>query len=123
MINCEFYKDKLQQLASEGRAIGVHNGEPIYCNEIGCYECDLNVRKCSKDLVRWLCQEHEPYVDWSKVEVDTPILASHDGEHWERRHFAKYENGKVYVFISGTTSWSNETNHIVTWKHAKLKEN
>lgn len=52
----------------------------------------------------------EKPVDWSNVEVDTPILVRDDEEfNWKRRHFAKYENGKVYAFIDGATSWTTDT--------------
>ena len=45
----------------------------------------------------------EPETDWSKVEVDTPILVRDvENENWYRRYFAKYENGKVYAWINGT---------------------
>lgn len=66
----------------------------------------------------------EPEVDWNKVEVDTPILVrySEDGdEEWIKRHFAKYENGKVYAWFDGCTSWSTE-GHMVIWNYAKLAE-
>ena len=65
--------------------------------------------------------EEEPKVDWSKVEVDTPILVKPrlDGE-WEKRHFAKYKNGDVYAWDNGRTSWTvaNE----IKWSYAKLAE-
>lgn len=35
---------------------------------------------------------------WSKVSVDTKILVSNNGKGWSKRHFAKYEDGKVYFF-------------------------
>ena len=66
----------------------------------------------------------EPETDWSKVGVDTPILVrySEDGdEEWIKRHFAKYENGKVYAWFDGCTSWSTE-GHMVIWNYAKLAE-
>ena len=63
----------------------------------------------------------EPETDWSKVEVDTPILVKHrlDGE-WEKRHFVKYENGDVYAWDNGRTSWTE--NDVSAWKYAKLAE-
>lgn len=42
--------------------------------------------------------------DWSKVAVDSKIR-SKDGR---KRHFAKYENGYVFCFPDGVTSWSAE---------------
>ena len=63
----------------------------------------------------------EPETDWSKVAVDTPILVrqTKDGE-WLRRHFAKYEDGDVYAWDVGRTSWSADG--VNTWKYAKLAE-
>ena len=62
----------------------------------------------------------EAEVDWSKVPVDTPILVSIDGLNWYRRYFAKYKNGFIYAFDSGTTSWSE--NGATGWECAKLAE-
>ena len=56
------------------------------CNGLDCI-------RCSMLRAIWLMEEYEePEVDWSKVEIDTPILVSQtedEDEEWERRHFAK----------------------------------
>ena len=73
----------------------------------------------------WLNSEYvESPVDWSKVAVDTPILVRDNAEEaWEKRHFAKYENGIVYAWDHGTTSWSAcGSSDISDWKMAKLVE-
>lgn len=61
-------------------------------------------------------------VDWSKVEVDTPIFVRNSIEEvWNCRYFAMYENGEVYAWQLGRTSWSNViSNEPVNWKYAKL---
>lgn len=63
-------------------------------------------------------------IDWSAVKVDTKILVRDiNGSIWRRRYFARYENGKVYAFDSGKTSWSANTNHIsdyVPWDFAEV---
>ena len=61
---------------------------------------------------------------WNKVEVDTPILVSHAPKiDWYRRYFAKYEDGKVYAWNDGATSWTAITDDDVTyWERAKLAE-
>ena len=64
--------------------------------------------------------DFEPCVDWSKVAVDTKILVSDDGENWCKRHFAKYEDGKIYVFTNGATSWVGGMTQ--RWKYTKLAE-
>lgn len=60
-------------------------------------------------------------VDWSNVKVDTPILVRDDecGE-WERRYFAKFEDGIIYAWNSGRTSWTED--HIRHWNYVKLAE-
>ena len=73
----------------------------------------------------WLNSEYvEPPVDWSKVAVDTPILVRNSREEaWTKRHFAKYENGTVYAWEGGKTSWIVESKLcILDWKFAKLAE-
>ena len=67
-------------------------------------------------------EKSEVCVDWSNVAVDTPILVSDNGNYWSRRYFAKYENGRVYTFKDGTTSWTNHWNEPIAWKYAKLAE-
>ena len=63
-------------------------------------------------------------VDWSTVKIDTKILVMNcDEDIWRKRYFACYENGKVYAFDSGKTSWSADTNHIsdyVPWDFAEV---
>ena len=73
--------------------------------------------------------QKEATIDWSKVPVDTPISISPDGEHWYRNHFAKYENGEVYFWRDGRTSYTEgEYNDMyfsqaVACNYAKLNEN
>ena len=53
--------------------------------------------------------------------VDTPILVR-QGKNgtWLERHFAKYENGDVYAWVDGQTSWTEK--FMTPWKFAKLAE-
>lgn len=68
--------------------------------------------------------EYLGIVDWSKVEVDTPIFVRmSDEEVWKCRYFAMYEDGEVYAWQLGRTSWSNVIkNSPIAWKYAKLAE-
>lgn len=68
--------------------------------------------------------EYLGLVDWSKVEVDTPIFVRNSIEEvWKCRYFAMYENGEVYAWQLGRTSWSNVIkNSPIAWKYAKLAE-
>lgn len=67
--------------------------------------------------------EYLGITDWSKVPVDTPVLISNDKEIWFKRYFARYEDGKVYCWLNGKTSWTAEcefsTGHC---EYAKLAE-
>ncbi|WP_314932088.1 hypothetical protein [Veillonella parvula] len=62
-------------------------------------------------------------VDWSKVPVDTPILVSNDNKGWIKRYFARYEDGNVYCWLNGKTSWTAICElSIGHWDYAKLAE-
>ena len=63
----------------------------------------------------------EDEIDWNKIEVDTKVLVRDKPyNEWLKRHFAKYEDGKVYVFKNGRTNWNNEG--ITHWQETKLWE-
>ena len=66
--------------------------------------------------------EYLGIVDWSRVEVDTPIFVRNGIEDtWKCRYFAKYEDGKVYTWCGGRTSWSNVIAYEpVNWEYAEL---
>lgn len=61
-------------------------------------------------------------VDWSKVPVDTKVLVSNNGNTWHKRYFAKYEDGSVYAFSGGCTSFTAWDEGICRWFYAKLYE-
>lgn len=124
MTNAEKYKEEIMN----------YNGDNI-CNDFiknriikhsDCGETDCC--KCVLLQFLWLMEEYkepkEQEVDWSKVKVDTPILVKdYKIEQWERRYFAKYENGIVYAWSNGCTSWTTyEQNDITKWNLAKLAE-
>lgn len=58
--------------------------------------------------------EEVPAVDWSKVEVDTPMWMRTFGEGpWHKRHFHKFEGGRVHYWPNGYTSFTcNGTNDV-----------
>lgn len=61
--------------------------------------------------------------DWSKVATDTAVYAKlYDGGIWYPLHFAKYENGDVYVYTGGRTSWSKDVKDAVCNTVAKAYE-
>ena len=128
MTNKEKYADKLIELAVKEEVFGLKNGEPAPCAKIKCEDCDYGKSdSCGGseyNFREWLNSEYvEPPVDWSKVAVDTPILVrDSEKESWRKRHFAKYENGIVYAWGNGKTSWSVYSNNVTDWKFAKLAE-
>lgn len=63
----------------------------------------------------------EPKIDWSKVEIDTPVLVRQSRcNDWAKRYFAKYENGTVFTWAYRATSWSCDSDEIKGWNYAKL---
>lgn len=67
--------------------------------------------------------EYLGIVDWSKVAVDTPVLVSNDNKEWTKRYFAKYEDGNVYCWLNGRTSWTALCElSIGHWGYTKLAE-
>ena len=67
-------------------------------------------------------ERKELEVDWSKVNVDTPILVGEGDGEWVKRYFAEYKDGIVYAWCGGSTSW-DANNMMMSWKYAKLAEN
>lgn len=45
-------------------------------------------------------------VEWKKVPVDTPVIVK-TAFGKMKLYFYKYENGRVYCFMNGKTSWSH----------------
>lgn len=122
MTNREKYAKEILNIACAGKRIAVKNGVPCDCSATDCGECDLGQgdSHCSGELVEWCNSKYiEPPVDWSKVPIDTPILVrDSENEKWIKRHFAKYEGGKVWAYRNGTSSWTN--NDICCWTFGKL---
>lgn len=61
-------------------------------------------------------------VEWERVPVDTPILIKATFEML-KRYFAKYENGYVYFYSDGRTSWNYEEMRKVEPRYVGLAEN
>ena len=118
MKNYEKYADEIREY--KGEAFCNDFVQPYILKQDDCAGMDCG--QCNMISLIWLMKEYEESeVDWSKVKVDTPLLVRNyiNGE-WSKRYFAKYEDGKVYTWINGRTSW-NETG-IYAWKYAKLAE-
>lgn len=44
-------------------------------------------------------------IDWSKIPVDAPIMVKINGMYIHR-HFASYQDNRVYFYKDGKTSWT-----------------
>ena len=109
--------------------IKTYNNGSLYCGDIiipnvlkplGKSCVDTSCEVCNSLTTLWLLEEYEE-VDWSKVEVDTPILVRDcECEKWLKRYFAEYKDGVVYAWNGGATRWNED--YMTGWKYAKLAE-
>lgn len=120
MKNRDRFKNELVEACIKG-TFNVFFNERIR----SVYDCEA-YRNMTDDRIMllttlWLEEEYqEQVVDWSKVDVDTPILVSMSGQDWSHRHFAEYRDGIVCAFDGGATSWTS--NVSTKWEYAKLAE-
>lgn len=127
MTNREKFAEQILDIACSGSKIAVNKAtlEPIACYELECKDCLFNTHSyvyCGDKTEKWANSEYvEPPIDWSKVTVDTPILVRDSSfSEWGKRYFAKYDNGVVYAWSNGTTSWAGD--RCTPWKLAKLPD-
>lgn len=120
MKNYEKYAEEIREY--KGEDFCADFVKPHILKSRGCTNTSCD--QCKMLQTIWLLEEYkEPEVDWSKVEVDTPILVrDYESQEWEARHFAKYEDGVIYTWDGGSTSWTSKGN-VTEWKYAKLAEN
>lgn len=127
MLNKEKYAKEIVDVALKDETFALMDGKICACSDVqGCTSCAFYDRDdCIVSKQEWANREYiEPPVDWSKIKVDTPILVKDvkSGE-WNRGYFAMYENGTVFTWYHGATSWSAEgDSDITSWKYAKLAE-
>ena len=126
MKNYEKYADVIKKLKSN---IGIEWCEvfakPKVLKSFGRACEEVSCGLCNTLTTLWLLEEYEepeePEIDWSKIEVDTPVLVrDNENEEWYQRHFAEYKDGAVYTWNGGGTSWSE--NCMKEWAYAKLAE-
>ena len=124
MKNYEKYADEIREYKGENFCADFV--KPHILGECSCSQIDCG--RCSMLQLLWLLDEYEepkePEVDWSKVEVDTPILVRNsDNKEWNKRYFVGYGDGYIYALSDGCTSWTAYNNSDVTeWQYAKLAE-
>lgn len=124
MTNYEKNKELLDMYAVADVSWGVDaDGKISECHG-NCGYCIFGLDEiCTQKRLAWLQQEYkeEPEVDWSKVEVDTPILVRNGEDYdWIKRYFAGYMWGKVCAFDNGSTSENFKV--ITPWNYVKLAE-
>lgn len=131
MTNREKYAEKILDIAVTGHPFAINrNGEVNSCGKVPCDECIFRKNKvadssCREKSKEWSEQEYvEPPVDWSNVPVDTKILVrDSENEAWRKRHFAKFENGKIYTWNDGRSSFTAfEPESTSWWNQGKLAE-
>lgn len=128
MTNREKYTEQILDIACGGDYVAVRKKDmkPDWCKNIECHECYFYVSNgdCYDTRKEWCESEYEePSIDWSKISVDTPILVRDSKNNkWLHRHFAKFEDGYVYTWDDGQTSWSSLMLGTADWKYAKLAE-
>ena len=117
-------------VGGDGMFIYLTKGKPLIVD--GRYRCTSDEYTCigrSHCILPDLGQgeviniaEELGIVDWSKVEVDTPVFVRDSiNEVWKCRYFAEYKDEKVYTWRDGKTSWSNViSDRPVVWGYAEL---
>lgn len=130
MKNREKYAKEIMDIACAGHSIAfdTESNKLTNCRDINCTRCAFSTLSsmggCRDRIKEWSESEYkEPEVDWSKVPVDTPVLVrNYESDRWCNRHFAYFEDGKVFTYDCGATSWSADKSHICTstWRYAKL---
>lgn len=128
MTNREKFAEQILDIACKGNRLAVNKAtlEPTACRKLACGDCLFDTHGsdyCGNEADKWANSEYvEPPIDWSKVAVDTPILVRDSASlEWTKRYFAKYENGSVFAWHDGATSWSSD-GYTTAWVLAKLPE-
>ena len=131
MNNAEKYQKSIDPILQRGEHIALNKNTKaiVSCRKLDCEDCLFSRRynwpyDCILNRTKWLVEEYtKPEVDWTKVQVDTPVLVSDDGIKWFRRYFAKVSSlGAIYVYCNGATSWSADGDSPVQYKYAELEE-
>ncbi len=81
---------------------------------------DITQCVCLKELIQ---ADFKPIVDWSEVEVDTPVIFI-KALTKNKFHFAEYDkrNEKVGIFMNGRTSWTRSGVEFVDKDTVRLAE-
>lgn len=124
MTNYEYYQEDIEKFARLGIEIAVEKdtNKVVACTEFSCEACLFYRGICEDRKSQWADEEHEE-PDWAHIPVDTKIyVKDYADEDWFPRHFAKYDNGKVYTWLDGKSSFTSLDGEIMYWHDAKLAE-
>ena len=95
MNKYERYADAIKELKNNKFYIDFIKPYLVKANS----EEEMEANFCAVYTTLELIEKHKEInrdctIDWSKVEVDTPILVkNYEDEPWIKRYFAKYEDG------------------------------
>ena len=133
MTNREHYREQIIDICAKGGRPLVEADELTGCSSHYCIGCsnwykpqgifaECFICEAQEHFTKWLEEEYEPTVDWSKVPVDTPILVKDErsSDEWFERHFACYHDGEVYAWKNGRTSYTSQQDPPSVWQYAKL---
>lgn len=115
---CFYLTKEKPKFCGDGKSINPYSGGTTICTDL-LATCIHRIKTNEVLDIR----EELGIVDWSKVAVDTPVLVSNDNKEWIKRYFARYEDGNVYCWLSGKTSWTAICElSIGHWDYTKLAE-
>lgn len=115
---CFYLTKEKPKFCGDGKSINLYSGGTTICTDL-LATCIHRIKTNEVLDIR----EELGIVDWSKVAVDTPVLVSNDNKEWIKRYFARYEDGNVYCWLSGKTSWTAICElSIGHWDYTKLAE-
>ena len=133
MTNREHYSEQIIDICAKCERPIIDADGLTGCSSHDCSECPNWYKsqnffetgfscRAQEHFTKWLEEEYEPTVDWSKVPVDTKILVKDKFDStWTKRYFAFYKNDGVYVWRNGKTSYTvKNTDDAYRWDHAKL---
>ena len=107
MKNFQMYKHQLIKFFNH-MAITKEDQKITLCKDIPCEKCIFNeaciIENKEESILNWLNQEYEISEKWRNLPIDTPILLL---DTKAIRHFYKFEDGYVYYFTCGCTSYTS----------------
>lgn len=137
MKNKEVYKTLIDSISENGKfgyRVNKDTGLVSSCDsQMFCDSClfyksgdALSYDECSAELIdAWENTEYgEPFDPsyWNYMPRDAKIQVRNEGGTWTNAHFAKYQNGHVFTYAYGKTSWTERGEQLIPWDEARLLE-